>query len=70
MRKRLATLKYLKPSIALIILAILITLLAHPHILVPIALVIGAILIAWQNYNMIRKARIRQQEEDNENLQA
>lgn len=62
MRKRLAVLKYFKPSIVLLILAILITLFAHPHIIVPIVLVIGAIMMVWQNYRVLKAQR-----ENNEN---
>lgn len=53
MKQRLATLKYFKPSIVLLAIAILVTLLAHPHIIVPIVLVTGAIIMAWQNYRVL-----------------
>ena len=65
MRKRLAVLKYFKPSIVLLVLAILITLFAHPHIIVPIILVIGAVMMIWQNYRVLKA-----KEENNENPQA
>ena len=54
MKKRLAVLKYFKPSIVLLILAILITLFAHPHSIVPIILVIGATVMGWQNYKILK----------------
>ena len=65
MRKRLAVLKYFKPSIVLLILAILITLFARPHIIVPIILVIAAVMMMWQNYRTLKA-----KEENNENPQA
>ena len=55
MKQRLATLKYFKPSLVLIVLAILATLLAHPHIIVPIILITGAVIMAWQNYRVLRE---------------
>ena len=54
MRRRLAILKHFKPSIVLLILAMVITLLAHPHIIVPIILAIGAIIMGWQNYKILK----------------
>ena len=68
MRKRLAVLKYFKPSIVLLILAIVITLLAHPHIIVPIILVIGATIMGWQNYKILKVRSIQVSNEQNNNL--
>ena len=63
MRQRLAVLKYFKPSIVLLVLAILATLLAHPHIIVPIVLITGAVVMAWQNYRVLR-SKLQEQESD------
>lgn len=68
MRKRLAVLKYFKPSIVLLTLAILITLFAHPHIIVPIVLVIGAIVMMWQNYRVLKVKSMEGSNEQNNNL--
>jgi len=54
MRKRLAVLKHFTPSIALLGSAILITLFAHPHIVVPVILIVGAVVTAWQNYKILK----------------
>lgn len=62
MKQRLATLKYFKPSLVLLAVAILVTLLAHPHIAVPIVLVTGAIIMAWQNYRVLAtRERLQEQ---------
>lgn len=63
MRKRLAVLKYFKPSIVLLVLAILATLLAHPHIIVPIVLITGAVIMAWQNYRVLTMRGKSQEQE-------
>ena len=67
MRRRLAILKYFKPSIVLLILAIVITLLAHPHIIVPIILVTGAVVMGWQNYRILKARSINSAEVENSN---
>jgi len=67
-RKRLAVLKYFKPSIVLLILAILITLFAHPHITVPIILVIAAVIMFWQNYRVLKAQSMEGSNEQNNNL--
>ena len=54
MKQRLAMLKYYKPSIVLVGLTIIATLFAHPHIVVPIILIIAATLMAYQNYNTLK----------------
>lgn len=69
MRQRLAVVKYFKPSIVLVVLAILATLFAHPHIIVPIILIVGAIVMAWQNYHALRyelQQQIQVQEQQQE----
>ena len=66
-RKKLAILKHFKPSIVLLVLAIVITLLAHPHIIVPIILVIGAIVMGWQNYKILKARSINSAEVENSN---
>ena len=63
MKQRLAALKYFKPSIALLVIAVLVTLFAHPHIAVPIVLVIGAVIMAWQNYRVLRGVAQAQEQE-------
>ena len=68
MRRRLAILKHFKPSIVLLILAIVITLLAHPHIIVPVILVIGAIVMGWQNYKILKACSMQVSNEQNNNL--
>jgi len=68
MRRRLAVLKHFTPSIVLLSLAVLATLFAHPHITVPIILVIGAIVMAWQNYRILR-LRDKSQEQQNDEVQ-
>lgn len=50
----------------LLAIAILVTLFAHPHIIVPIILVIGAIVIAWENYKVIKA----KEEQGNDEVQA
>ena len=64
MKQQLATVKYFKPSIVLLVLAILTTLFTHAHIVVPIVLVVGAIIMAWQNYRILRGRS--QEQESNE----
>ena len=68
MKKKLAVLKYFKPSIVLLVLAILITLFAHPHIIVPIILVIGAVMMIWQNYRVLKAKSMEGTNEQNNNL--
>jgi len=65
MRRRLVVLKHFTPSIALLGIAILITLFAHPHIVVPIILIIGAIVLAQQNYKVLKiRAEVEKHNEE------
>ncbi|GAG80636.1 unnamed protein product [marine sediment metagenome] len=71
MKQRLAVVKYFKPSIVLTVLAILATLFAHPHIIVPIVLVTGAVIMAWQNYRILRvRNKLQEQEQEVDEIQA
>ena len=54
MRRRLAIIKYFAPSITLLGVAMLAILFTHSHIVVPIILVVGAVIMAWQNYRVIK----------------
>ena len=67
MQKKLAILKHFAPSIVLLALAILAILFTHAHIIVPIILVIGATVMGWQNYKILKARSI--QGENNESLQ-
>lgn len=63
MKQRMKPLKHFTPSLVLLVLAILATLFAHPHIIVPVVLITGAVVMAWQNYRAL-KVRARTQEQE------
>ena len=65
MKQRLTTIKYFTPSIVLLAIATLATLFTRAHIVVPIVLVTGAIIMAWQNYRILRlRGKSQEQEVD------
>ena len=61
MKQRLKPLKYFKPSIVLLAIAIIALIFTNAHIIVPIVLITGAIIMAWQNYKILR-GRLQKQE--------
>lgn len=69
MKQRVATLKTLKhfkPSIVLLAIAMVALVFTNAHIIVPIVLIIGAIVIAWENYKIIKAKKEREQEREQE----
>ena len=68
MKQQLTTIKYFTPSIVLLAIATLATLFTHAHIIVPIVLVVGAIIMAWQNYRILR-GRLQRQEQEVDEVQ-